>query len=311
MNSIFENRALLLNAMENALKSIERDAARPAFAKLNDIIRNDEDKYLSIHSYLDFQISYSRERQDRFIPHRRVITTLQKYLQSYNLITGILCATLDWWASKIWLHLCDEVDISDNIKLLTATNITNHYKDCHNVAYSCMTGPAAAKVSIYAINPEKVSLVVMGSLRALLWTTDDGKKVLDRIYPVGHWLVPILENWATKRGFITRSTKKGGYKSIVELNDNSIRSVTLRKFFHNGKAVYPYADTFAFISKMTANNITLSNHFFGAKKVLYGTYGHSYIIYGICSKCLKTICIKQQAFSHMKKTYCEGCIQFV
>lgn len=126
---------------------------------------------------------------------------------------------------------------------------------------SCMSGGDCSKVEILSKNSDVVSLVTMNdSARALLWTTDDGTKVLDRIYPPGSKYILPFREWAIKKGYVYRENLEQLISSsrTVELSDGKTHKVTLsvgdvRKF--------PYLDTFRFGEfSDDLQELTLSNN---------------------------------------------------
>lgn len=107
---------------------------------------------------------------------------------------------------------------------------------------SCMTGEArSSALSLYRTNPDKVCLVVgMGDdgsvSRALLWTCDDGTKVLDRVYPGTD---EGLNNWAAENGYLIHH-----YVLHARLDWDRTLTVTMTMPEEDPDDGYPYMDTF-------------------------------------------------------------------
>ena len=128
-------------------------------------------------------------------------------------------------------------------KILTGEDLYDVY-DNGEFGRSCMTGGHDGP-RLYAENPDKVAVVAVYRNgyphgRALLWTTDDGEKFLDRIYPTdGNAHEKYLEDLAEKEGWATRDGPKGiGGEAPSDMR------VTLRDVGY-----YPYMDTFAWVVK--------------------------------------------------------------
>jgi hypothetical protein len=123
------------------------------------------------------------------------------------------------------------------------------YEDGYG-ANSCMTGEDAHKVMLYVENPEKIKLLKYSDrlgheARALLWHTDQGVIVLDRVYASSKHLIPIVEEWAKTNGFLPRS----------ELTRENPLSVTVRR---PSNRVMPYIDTFCELASYTDDTYTLT-----------------------------------------------------
>ena len=174
------------------------------------------------------------------------VTTLARFLRrnisacSTNLVGdtsfNILC-------QNIITKIGSKNGWDDRLKLLQGQDIVEHYKTTDS--NSCMTGKNSIFTELYALNPDKVMLVVLDSFaRALLWTCDDGTKVLDRIYPAGCQAINDMRQWASEQGYILRMNATGApYDKFMEgLTDNSAKQITVKfsKYF-------PYLDTFRFI----------------------------------------------------------------
>jgi len=126
-------------------------------------------------------------------------------------------------------------------------------------AQSCMSGGDCFKMQILARNPDKVSLVTMqNKARALLWTTDDGTRVLDRIYPSGSKYILPFREWAKKQGYVVRENPDQVVSGTVELSDGKTHTITLNV---DDVRVFPYLDTFRCgeFSK-DLSTLTLSNN---------------------------------------------------
>lgn len=115
----------------------------------------------------------------------------------------------------------------------------SNYVNGGSLSSSCMSSRDAQEyLNIYVENPKQVKCLVlfdenrkvMG--RALIWNTDQGFKVMDRIYVCDDKYTPLFKNYALENNFKNK--------------DNDKFSVSLDKydFYH-----YPYMDTFQFFDK--------------------------------------------------------------
>jgi hypothetical protein len=138
----------------------------------------------------------------------------------------------------------EEFGTDEYVTLLKGYEIVEAYQEGF-AAESCMTGDDSDKVELYALNPNKVRLIkfVAGpvSARALIWGTDQGVLVVDRVYPSDNrTAVECIHRWAKKKGYVYRVNQDPGTAGFSE-GYAPTYTVTLR---HNH--VYPYMDTFMY-----------------------------------------------------------------
>lgn len=113
---------------------------------------------------------------------------------------------------------------------------------------SCMQDCPREFFDIYANNTDKVNIIrirkhgeVMG--RALLWTTDDGSKLVDRIYPSDEGKhITYLKQWAEKNGI--DSLKRQSTSALVESGQTYQVTLNIK-----GCRAFPYLDTFSTIER--------------------------------------------------------------
>lgn len=113
---------------------------------------------------------------------------------------------------------------------------------------SCMAGKECQDFfNIYVENPEVCQLIIMLDekdqliCRALLWTDEKGRKIVDRIYYMNLHLERSLINWVKKN--IPDATIYGEDTRIF-----SERSIQLKKWKFDK---YPYLDTFSTLNWRT------------------------------------------------------------
>ncbi len=134
-----------------------------------------------------------------------------------------------------------EIETSKHYSEHVDNDIVEQYEGMSGSLHSCMTGTDSRLTALYANNPSKVKLIRYKGVRFLLWTTDDGTIVVDRIYPNSHSLVDIIKAWAFKNKFVCRASQTD--PSNQDLDDNSERQVTLSM---RGITAFPYMDTFRY-----------------------------------------------------------------
>lgn len=130
---------------------------------------------------------------------------------------------------------------------------------------SCMAGAKPSWLYIYTANPDVVQMVILyddsGSIvdgkyksekikgRALLWKTDNGYSLMDRIYTISDSDIGLFEKFATRNGWWSKS---GYSESIVmmkkgEEKKQEVVIVSLKKWEKN----YPYLDTLCYFNSKT------------------------------------------------------------
>lgn len=95
-------------------------------------------------------------------------------------------------------------------KILRGVAITTAYENSVG-SRSCMTGECAEYTRLYEMNPDRIGLFVMTagnySARAVLWTLDNGRTLLDRVYCNNEVIRELMkqhaikENWLYKHSF--------------------------------------------------------------------------------------------------------------
>lgn len=136
-------------------------------------------------------------------------------------------------------------------------------------------------LGIYALNPEKVRLLVCRDYqevviaRALWWTLDDGRHLLDRIYPNEGRHVRWMQSWARTQdpNAILRNDQKAGQGGLEQ---HPPLRVTLKTYgYHGGKFLsilerqsdplgysmygFPYVDTLCYASLVENGRVVFSN----------------------------------------------------
>lgn len=263
-NKLDVDRKALITAMYDAAS---RQSNYHIVNAIDSIEENTNKHYLSLSQDTEMQVSYAKCEEDIYNNKRRIRTTLGKYLsRQCSILEYITDVELDSFVTNVWaiINSYNKLDV----KILTGEDIIKFYKSCDGSSHSCMTGKKAHFTEFYAINPDKVSLLVYDRIRALLWTCDDGTKVLDRAYPSHHYKIETLRRWAKIQGYVLREKadtavwiigdNDGDDDTHINLDDSSIKTITMNAATKNG--LYPYLDTFCF-GTIKDKKLVLSNDY--------------------------------------------------
>ncbi len=299
MNEILKDRVILIRAMMNAVKDLQPNISSNQFNTIENIISNiradDQNHFLSLSidksistiNIAQVNVSFARVAENKLIVKGRPMTSLGRYFSKYysryfDVITDSL---LDKFVKRTAVHLNKSsiVQLNSMVKILRGKDIRDFYRTTgESQTHSCMTGKCSAyKVMIYELNPDKVGLAVLqGSARALVWTCDDGTKVLDRVYPAGSNMVDMIRLWGESNGYALRKvTDSNVVDSTIEFMDDSDKQVTLK---HNG--IFPFFDTFRYGKFLSNNNVVISNNInFGTVK--FSTDQGSFVEVMRCFRC--------------------------
>ena len=260
MNKILKDRVVLIRTMmTNVEKLYEKDFVsceeKLVLENLIDQIRqNKNEHFLSISQEASFQVSYARIPEHKYDTVKRVRCPLGRYILR-NLEFDkkkMRESVLSKFVQNVWANI--ESDVID-VHVLKGNDIVEAYRSLDNSsAGSCMTGSCSRFVKLYALNPDKVSLLIYDEIRALLWKTDQGAMVFDRCYPSGHCMLEVFREWAKKQNYVLRSNADRLCDfNLIKLTDNKTYTVTL---VHND--CFPYLDTFCY-GNIIGDKVVLSN----------------------------------------------------
>lgn len=236
MRKLRQDRVRLIRALESNTNWIGGDDYQ-ALMQIINFIRRDVDGYLSISKTDRMMVSYARTPDDKYDSGRRVRTTLQRYIRR---TIGIDQAKLP---DHILDRICQPVfakemaECADKFTILRGDDVVQAYLD-EVGGESCMTGGDGKVVELYGLNPDKVGMLVYdGEARALVWNTDEGVTVLDRVYPHGGIYSTVMEEYARLNGWVWR-TGGSDYDGMT-LSDGNYYKVTVK-----WNEFFPYMDTF-------------------------------------------------------------------
>ena len=309
MNNLLTDRVKLIRALQACVKLhylYHRDERTLVEAITR--IRNDHDSFLSLSQDRDGRVSYSSKPENKFNNKRRVRTSLGRYFRRQLGIgcdsvygkAGITDKNIAWIQSQIFAHTAD---ISGSVVLVCGEEIRKVY-DSGFGGYTCMSGEDYGKYTqLYADNPDVVAMIKFDNgaqARALLWTTDDGVKVLDRIYPDdGGAHIVAIRLWAEKQGYIIRGYNHLPEGDSIPLSDDGQRRVTLRDC-----GIYPYLDTFCF-GTIEDGHVCLSNVRKDGDHIFQGTDG-KWLDGLTCCACDEDVS-EDRVCTHSGDSYCEDC----
>lgn len=188
-----------------------------------------------------------------------------------SLLTGLGISFVDKDIEEFvnkWKSTIDRInDIFSNFEIVSGNKIPYWY-DCKNyfnedngtLGNSCMREVDSNFFDIYASN-KKVEMVIYKSVedeskimgRALLWTFDDGKKFMDRIYTTNDSDVELFRQFAKEKGFYCKYSNSStenlrSFSPSGDVVDLGSVDITLTAVMHDQ---YPYLDTFKFYSPST------------------------------------------------------------
>lgn len=206
----------------------------------------EKSKYVSLNPDLS-KITFSRNKEDLKSEKYRQEQSLGRFLvRNVESAKEFSTSEIDGFVKKTFEFVSPDIkskefeDIEDRYR---EYGYTNDFSRCP--LSSCVGGVNSYAVRVFGNNTDKVKVFEFygGSIRALLWTCDDGSKVLDRLYPSGHKHNRSIIGWAKQNNIITRNKIDSLDIRDVGLSDGSQRFVTLN--IENITAL-PYMDTFKF-----------------------------------------------------------------
>lgn len=256
MKAIRKNRIELIRTLEDVyLKELLEDVVIDRFRyEVITRIRSMPEDYLAYSEDCPDKVSYAQKTENRYDGTRRVKTTLTRYIRRR---LGMVNTISDDMLDKVYRSVFAErikVAEADHFRVVSGNKITEAYEQ--GIGYqSCMTGHNSQKVSLYAENPERVSMVIYHNMaRALLWNCDDGIRVMDRIYPNDGPHIDVMRAWADDNSIAWRCHNSLDNED-VGFSDKVSHIVTLK----NDGDTYPYLDTFKY-GYISGSKLVLCNY---------------------------------------------------
>ena len=180
--------------------------------------------------------------------------------------------TSDKFIQDMTVKLQAEYIFDAEMKIVKGEKIRHYYHweqynrdmNTESLQNSCMRHTSCTEYFDLYVNSDKVSLLVAETPngiigRAILWVTDCGTKLMDRIYGNG-MAVNNFKEWAKNNGYIHKykqsySNDTEWITSIGEVIDKTYE-ITL----NNATNGYPYMDTFKYTDDVDGDLITLTNN---------------------------------------------------
>lgn len=134
---------------------------------------------------------------------------------------------------------------------------SNYYVTSGSLGSSCMASAPPEWLEIYTANPDQVQLVIYKSPedtekiigRALLWTLNDGKKYMDRIYTVSDSDVQLFRQFAKENDWYVKYHNSSTTNSQAIAPDGSTTSLNLRvTLSKKNYGNFPYLDTLKYFT---------------------------------------------------------------
>ena len=161
-----------------------------------------------------------------------------------------------------WKSTVDQLNnIFSNFEVVSGDDIAKwyHYDTYEStdgqLGASCMRGADEEWFEIYTSNPKKVSLVIFKSPdgldkirgRSLLWTFDDGRRFMDRIYTNRDSDIDLFREYAKYNGWFCKAGNfsTNNLASFDPKGDSiNLGNIDIKLDNHGSFDCYPYLDTF-------------------------------------------------------------------
>lgn len=200
------------------------------------------------------KVAYSDGKTGAFDSRRRRSTTVGRYLvRQIRADTVLHDKLLSAFANAVTAALSNPT-----IEVLEGDDIMRAYRD--SKAESCMSGPDADKVELWAVS-DCTKLVVCEELsaRALLHRSVDGDYYLDRCYPNNSAGSAVLRHWARSRGYWVRSCDGCVFDHFTHATRGKATAVTIDTCVGVDEIdLWPYADTFKYLRIDDGGDVVLS-----------------------------------------------------
>lgn len=231
---------------------------------------------------------------------KRTKTTFGKYIRSHLNYDGY--SINDKALKALSNAIIAQCNAEDHVSIASGEDLIRCYSAPEwKIKNNCMWGKPEF-LRLYAENPHKIQLLTLELPlphrqpirgRALLWLTDSGERVVDRIYPADDGpQVHILKGWAERNNYFLRD----------HLDARNL-SVTVKP---PSNGFYPYLDTFRFATIRDDEIILRSVSSEDTNAELISTNGES-LRYQHCSIC--NVLVRGELLSFQGLRYCGVCVQ--
>jgi len=248
-HNLHVSRNRFLGALKRVLGRVYRDVPEMSKAlSLWSQIRQDTVHFMALSHDTIGMYSYAREKDARYdVPHR-IKSSFGKIVKKLYNPEWMRPETFGIIANKLTPIIWPGEE-GKFFTVVTGEGVMEAYR--HSFAQSsCMTGQQAQDwLELYHDNPDKVAMVKYNdghtTARALLWTTDQGTKVLDRIYTLKGNLQLLAEKyhiWCDENQYAYRDNAGSrAHKECVFSGKKNDYTVTVPR-----PEYMPYMDTFLY-----------------------------------------------------------------
>ena len=233
---------IFINGLDNAILVLRKRIPENKFCETLHIINlivSDADKYpIYIPNNPGF-INYANKPEDKYNIKKRKFIKLGRFIRRYySNQVDIDDDTLEKLCSTVMSFL----DYDENkFNVLAGNDIVEAYEDAIG-GHSCMTEENAVLTEIYAANPNVVSLLIYNNkARALLWNTDQGERVLDRIYPNDKLYIEHYKRYVERHSIVMRK-----HNGVAKLRTRQYRRRYSVKLKFGLNRYVPYMDSFRY-----------------------------------------------------------------
>lgn len=232
---------------------------------LSSFIRSNSTVFENAYQYMEMikiaQMLVAEARQDgkvtfltvysnKVVERTSSLTKMLRYAQQkHNISEKTIQKAQDAYAAWVSKFLNPD---RFTFELVSGKDIITGYREG---PLSCMQGKVA-QLQLYTVNPDKVQLLKVYDNgiykgRALVWRCDDGRTLLDRVYPANGVLSKVTKHWAEEQGWVYTLTD--GVNAAIS-TQNPV-SITLK---HNTNRRTPFLDTFKYLTDLNSESFTMA-----------------------------------------------------
>jgi hypothetical protein len=287
-------------------------------------VNNWNKHYLGVSADDHTRISYAQADAHKFSRRQRVKTTLGRYLQKNfpEMMHEVEPKAMEEFICKF--VALNEPSLDDYVTIVEGKELYNAYYDEY-ADDSCMTGCGARYTKMYQENPDKCSMLLWDDGdyqgRAMMFHTEEGVTVCDRIYPNSGPHIEKIYAWCRQNDIPNRIGN--GYPQARHAEDDenawpyveftSYDAYTIKlKAAENGYV--PYTDSFHWGEKDERTGIwTLTNKpefIFDSECEIFNSTGggHETIEWTYCGDCEDWVGREARRWLSSKETYlCPTC----
>lgn len=184
----------------------------------------------------------------RFV--NKIIDIYKKSGNDQDIIDNITAADVEKFVNAYTARILFEENAFSRFEIVKGEDIKKWYDESNyagsggQLNNSCMRfSKCQGYFKIYTENPEVCQLLILKDEtgkkiegRALLWTTVDGKKFMDRIYTSKDSLIKLFTKWGEENSYLNKGQESHNYRN--PLSDTIIVKVEPKLY-----PKYPYMDT--------------------------------------------------------------------